>query len=115
MEEKLSGVWAAAELAQVQPGAVVSRTLINEKTGTVTLFAFDQGQSLSEHSAPFDALVVGLEGQGEIRIDGKPHDVKAGDLLIMPADIPHAVEAVIPFKMMLVMIRSMGTEIKTGQ
>lgn len=110
MSEKLSGVWAAAGLVEVQPGAVVSRTLVNEKTGTVTLFAFDQGQSLSEHSAPFDALVVGLEGQGEIRIDGEPHTVKTGDLLIMPANHPHAVLAVTPFKMMLVMIREVKSE-----
>lgn len=109
MSEKLSGVWAAAELVNVQPGAVVSRTLVNEPTGTVTLFAFDEGQSLSEHTAPYDAMVVVLEGEGDIHIEGVSHPVTTGELIIMPAHRPHAVYAIGPFKMMLVMIRSMLT------
>lgn len=107
MKNILKGVWPAADLVDAQPGAVVSRTLVNEAAGTVTLFAFDEGQSLSEHTAPFDALVVVMEGEAEIDIDGVGHPVAAGDLLIMPAHRRHAVRATRPFKMMLVMIRSM--------
>lgn len=95
-----------AGLVSVQPGAVVSRTVLNRKTGTVTLFAFDAGQELSEHTAPFDALVVCLEGEAEISISGKPHALRAGEMIIMPAHEPHAVRAVTGFKMMLVMIRA---------
>ncbi|MBI4978206.1 MAG: cupin domain-containing protein [Spirochaetes bacterium] len=87
------------------PGAVVSKTIINKKVGTVTLFAFDKGQKLSEHTAPFDALVYNLDGTGEITIAGKQHALKPGEYIIMPANIPHAVNAVEQFKMMLVMIR----------
>ena len=76
----------AAEMTEVQAGAVVSRTLIQKKTGTLTLFAFDTGQALSEHTAPFDATVVVLGGEAEITISGKPHRVGEGDLLIMPAN-----------------------------
>ena len=88
------------------PNAVVSRTLTNRPEGTVTLFAFDQGQGLSEHSAPFDAQVHTLEGEALILLDGQPYDLKAGELLIMPANIPHALEAKTPFKMLLTMIKS---------
>jgi quercetin dioxygenase-like cupin family protein len=89
-----------------QKGSVVSKTLVDRKTGTVTLFAFDQGQALSEHTAPFDALVCVLDGEAEISIGGHPARVVAGEMLLMPADIPHALKAVAPFKMMLTMIRS---------
>jgi quercetin dioxygenase-like cupin family protein len=85
---------------------VVSKTLVDRKTGTVTLFAFDQGQALSEHTAPFDALVCVLDGEAEISIGGQPARVVAGEMLLMPANIPHALKAVAPFKMMLTMIRS---------
>jgi quercetin dioxygenase-like cupin family protein len=95
-----------AGLVAYQAGSVVSRTIVNQKTGTVTLFAFDQGQSLSEHSAPFDALVFGLEGEADIMIDGSPHRVRAGEMIIMPANHPHSLKAATPFKMALVMIRS---------
>jgi quercetin dioxygenase-like cupin family protein len=94
------------ELVGYQAGAVVSRTLINQKTGTVTLFAFDEGQELSEHTAPYDALVQALDGETEITISGQPYHLKAGDLIIMPANQPHAVKALTKFKMMLTMIRS---------
>jgi quercetin dioxygenase-like cupin family protein len=89
-----------------QKSSVVSKTLVDRKTGTVTLFAFDQGQALSEHTAPFDALVCVLDGEAEISIGGQPARVVAGEMLLMPANIPHALKAVAPFKMMLTMIRS---------
>lgn len=96
----------AANLVDYQTGAVVSKTVVKKATGTVTLFAFDEGQELSEHTAPFDALVLVLDGEGEFRIAGKPHRVTSGGLLILPANSPHAVRATRRFKMMLVMIRS---------
>jgi len=99
-------VLRTVELVGYQEGAVVSRTLINQKTGTVTLFAFDAGQELSEHTAPYDALVQVLDGETEITISGQPYHLKAGDLIIMPANQPHAVKALTKFKMMLTMIRS---------
>jgi quercetin dioxygenase-like cupin family protein len=109
MKEKIeilkTGVLNAADLVQYQPGSVVSKTLIDKKAGTVTLFAFDEGQGLSEHTAPFDALVNVLDGEAEIRISGKPRLVKAGEIIIMPAKEPHALKALTRFKMMLVMIR----------
>ena len=89
-----------------QDSAVVSRTVVSKAAGTVTLFAFDRGQALSEHSAPFDALVVVLDGEGEITISGRPFKVARGQAILMPADEPHAVRAVERFKMMLVMIKS---------
>jgi quercetin dioxygenase-like cupin family protein len=95
-----------AAMMDYQPDAVVSKTIIDKKTGTVTLFAFDQGQGLSEHTAPFDALVQVLDGEVEIRIAGSPHAVKAGQIIIMPANAPHALQATTPFKMVLTMIRS---------
>ena len=95
-----------AELAGYQEGAVVSRTLINQKTGTVTLFAFDAGQELSEHTTPYDALVQVLDGETEIAIAGQPFQLKAGEAIIMPANDPHALKGLTRFKMMLTMIRS---------
>jgi len=86
-------------------GSIVSRTLIESKAGTVTLFAFEAGQSLSEHTAPFDALVLVLDGEGEFTVGGQIHNVAAGQALLMPANIPHAVKAEKPFKMLLLMIR----------
>ena len=107
MAENLSArVLHTVELVGYQEGAVVSRTLINQKTGTVTLFAFDAGQELSEHTAPYDALVQVLDGETEISIAGNPFHLKSGDAIIMPANDPHAVKAVTRFKMMLTMIRS---------
>ena len=90
---------------QYAPGSVVSRTIVDKKTGTVTLFAFDKGQGLSEHSAPFDALVLILDGQAELVIGGSPVRARTGQMVIMPAHIPHAVRAVDKFKMLLIMIR----------
>ena len=95
-----------AELANYQSGSVVSRILVRRDKGNVTLFAFDEGQELSEHTAPFDALVYVLEGRAEIRIAGQPFRLSAGDVILMPANRPHAVRAVSAFKMLLTMIRS---------
>lgn len=94
-----------AALAEYGAGAVVSRTLLKSKAGTVTLFAFDDDQGLSEHAAPFDALVHVLDGRGEFTIGGKLHEVAAGEAILMPANIPHAVRAMGRFKMLLTMLR----------
>jgi quercetin dioxygenase-like cupin family protein len=93
-------------LIEYQKGAVVSRTVIDKPAGTVTLFAFDQGQGLSEHTAPYDALVNVLDGEVEITIAGKPGRVKQGEMMIMPASQPHALKAITRFKMMLVMVKA---------
>lgn len=93
-------------LADYQEGTIVSRTLVDKKTGTVTLFAFAEGEGLSEHTAPFDALVHLLDGEAEITISGRAHHLKTGDVILMPANEPHALNAVVPFKMLLIMIRS---------
>lgn len=95
-----------AKLVTTQRESVVSRTLVKKPTGTITLFAFDLGQALSEHTAPFEALLQVLEGEAEISIGGKPHRVKGGEAILLPAGIPHGVNAVAPFKMLLTMIRS---------
>jgi quercetin dioxygenase-like cupin family protein len=95
-----------SELIDYQQGSVVSRTIIDKETGTVTLFAFDEGQGLSEHTAPYDAMVQVLEGEAKITISGKPNILKQGYTTIMPANEPHAVSAVTKFKMLLTMIRS---------
>jgi len=94
------------DMVSYQDSAVVSRTLIDKKTGTVTLFAFGEGQGLSEHTAPFDALVQVLDGEAEITIAGKPYHLDAGEIIVMPAGVPHALKAARRFKMMLTMIRS---------
>jgi quercetin dioxygenase-like cupin family protein len=104
----LSEAIELAGLLDYQEGAVVSRTVIDKEVGTVTLFAFDIGEGLSEHTAPFDALVYILDGEAEITISGAPHAVKAGQFIIMPADEPHALRAVTRYKMLLVMIRAKG-------
>jgi len=95
-----------AGLVEYQPGSVVSREIVKRPTGTVTVFAFDSGQGLSEHTAPFDALVVVLDGAAEITISGKPLECRAGEAVTMPANEPHALRAGERFKMLLVMIRS---------
>ena len=94
------------DLVALQPGAVVSRTLVKTGGGTVTAFAFDTGEVLSEHSAPFDALVIGVEGEAEVSISKVPHRIRAGDLLRLPANEPHALKAISPFKMILVMVKA---------
>jgi len=94
------------DLIDYQADAVVSRQIVKAKTGTVTVFAFDAGQGLSEHTAPFDALVQVLDGEVQITVSGKSHKVEAGELIVLPANKPHALKAVRRFKMLLVMIRS---------
>jgi quercetin dioxygenase-like cupin family protein len=89
----------------VAAGSVVSKTILDKKTGTLTLFAFDKGQGLSEHTSPYDATVQIVEGEAELVVGGKPNRVKAGQLFIMPANVPHSVRAVERFKMLLIMIR----------
>jgi quercetin dioxygenase-like cupin family protein len=95
-----------SSLIAYQTGSVVSQTLLERKTGTVTLFAFDKGEGLSEHTAPFDAMVVVVDGEAEIAISGEAHRVSAGEMIVMPANEPHALRAVERFKMLLIMIRS---------
>lgn len=94
------------DLVNYQDCSVVSREIINKKTGTVRVFAFDKGQGLSEHTAPFDALVYLLEGEVEIVISGRPLRLKEGEIVIMPANQPHALKGIKKFKMVLTMIRS---------
>jgi quercetin dioxygenase-like cupin family protein len=94
------------DLVAYQDGSVVSRQLLKKDAGNVTLFAFAGGQGLSEHTAPFDALVEVLDGEADVKIAGKPYRLKAGDAIVMPANRPHALDAVTPFKMALTMIRS---------
>jgi len=99
------GVVKLAELVTYQDGAVVSRTIVKNAAGTVTAFAFDKDQALSEHTAAFDALVQVLEGEVEVVVGGAPHRLTEGDAILMPANIPHAVNAVDKFKMLLTMLK----------
>ncbi len=101
-----SQVLKLAELVSYQEGSVVSRQVTKADAGNVTLFAFDAGQELSEHTAPFDALLHVLDGEAEVRIAGRPFALSAGDAILMPADQPHAVRAIKRFKMLLTMIRA---------
>jgi quercetin dioxygenase-like cupin family protein len=94
------------ELVAYQEGSVVSRTLIDKKVGTVTVFAFGEGQGLSEHTVPYDAFIEVIDGEAEVTIAGTVHHLVAGQMIIMPADRPHMLKAVKRFKMLLVMIRS---------
>jgi len=103
---ELEGVLAATDLVEFQAGAVVSRTLVKKPTGTVTVFAFAAGEGLSEHTAPFDALALSLQGEADISISGRAYRVGPGQILKLPAGEPHAVKAATPFKMLLIMIRA---------
>jgi len=110
-EQKMSDKLAAQvlllkDLANYQTNSVVSREILKKLTGTVTIFAFDQGQGLSEHTTPFDALVYIIDGTAQIMISGVDHRLSAGEMIIMPANRPHALKALEKFKMMLVMIKS---------
>jgi quercetin dioxygenase-like cupin family protein len=95
-----------SSLTEYGENSIVSRTLLENDSGTLTVFAFDAEQGLSEHSAPFDAIVQVIDGEAEIKINGQSHFLKAGDIIIMPANVPHAVRAVAKFKMLLTMLKS---------
>jgi len=99
-------IFRMEDLVAYQDGSIVSKEIVKKPTGTITLFAFDRDQGLSEHTAPFDALVAMLDGEAEIAISGEPHRLKKGDMIVMPGGKPHALKAIQRFKMMLVMIRS---------
>jgi quercetin dioxygenase-like cupin family protein len=103
--EDMTKVLKLKDIAAYQEHSVVSRELIRKSSGTMTVFAFDKGEGLSEHTVPFDATVYLLEGEAEIRIDGKPYSVKGGEMIIMPANKPHALKAITRYKMLLVMIK----------
>jgi quercetin dioxygenase-like cupin family protein len=93
-------------LVNYQDGSVVSRVVMKREKGNITIFAFDEGQGLSEHTSPFDALVQAIEGEAEITVAGKPIALKAGEVVLLPAEKPHAVKATTRFKMLLTMVRS---------
>ena len=103
MMQKVSNV---KDMVTYQDGSIVSKEIIKKPTGTVTIFAFDQDQGLSEHTAPFDAMVYVLDGEAEIIISGEAHQLREGEMIIMPGGKPHALRAVKRFKMMLVMVKS---------
>ncbi len=103
---KAAEVQRLEEMVSYQEGSVVSREIIRKPTGTVTIFAFDEGQGLSEHTAPFDALVYILDGEAEVTISGAAHHLEAGEMVILPVKQPHALQAKKRFKMLLTMIRS---------
>lgn len=105
-QESHTEVFAPRELVTYADGSVVSRTIIENNAGTVTLFAFVAGEGLSEHTAPFEAMVNVLDGEVKITIDGKPYQLKTGESIIMPANVPHALSAVTAFKMMLIMLKA---------
>lgn len=104
-KRKLTEPTKMADMVTYQEGSVVSRTIVDKKSGTATLFAFAQGEGLSEHRAPFDALVYVLDGEAEVTFAGKSFPLKEGEVLLMPANKPHALKATRRFKMLLVMIR----------
>jgi quercetin dioxygenase-like cupin family protein len=106
MDDLKAQVLDVGTLTDYQNGSVVSRQVVKKEVGNVTLFAFDAGEGLSEHTAPFDALVYVYDGEAEVTIDGKTSVVEAGQMIVMPADKPHSLHAKKRFKMMLVMIRS---------
>ncbi len=106
MEDIKGKVLKTADLIEYQDGSVVSREIIRKDTGTVTIFAFDKGEGLSEHTAPFDAMVQIIDGKAEISISGNKNVLEAGEMIIMPANEPHALKALEKYKMVLTMIRS---------
>ena len=105
-EMPIAAVVRLTDLVNYQDGSMVSRVVLKRERGNVTLFAFDQGQGLSEHTSPYDALLAVLEGEAEVTVEGKPSAVHVGEIILLPADKPHAVRALTRFKMVLTMIRS---------
>lgn len=106
MSDMIGKVLKVEDLIEYQDGSVVSREIIRKDTGTVTIFAFDKGEGLSEHTAPFDAMVQIIDGKAEITISGNKNVLEKGDMIIMPANEPHALKALEKYKMILTMIRS---------
>ena len=106
IETTSAEVRSLGELLEYQDGSIVSRVLLKNNGGTVTLFAFDRGEGLSEHTAPFEALVLVIDGEAEVEIAGRPYSVRTGETITLPANIPHAVKAATRFKMLLTMIRA---------
>jgi quercetin dioxygenase-like cupin family protein len=107
IKDEIAGtVFELSTMIDYQPGAVVSRTIIKKPTGTTTVFAFDKGEGLSEHTAPFDAIVYIADGEADVTISGKSNLLKAGEMIVMPAGEPHSLKAIERFKMLLVMIKS---------
>lgn len=102
----IAQVMKLKDLIAYQSGAVVSKTLVNEEEGTVTAFAFDEGQGLSEHTAPYAALVIVIEGQVDVKISGESFHLNEGEMIIMPPNKPHALKAITQFKMILIMVKS---------
>jgi quercetin dioxygenase-like cupin family protein len=113
-EELLGKVLSLKDLVAYQPGTVASRMIVFREAGNITLFSFDEGEGLSEHTAPFDAVVTILEGECEVWVAGETHNMKEGQTIIFPANKPHALSAVTRFKMMLTMIRECKGEAKQG-
>lgn len=105
LNELKEEVFELKDLVDYQPGSIVSRTLVDKETVTLTLFAFDEGQTLSEHTSPHDAFLQVLEGDAKVIIEEKEYELKGGETIVMPADVPHAVEAVDKFKMFLTMVK----------
>jgi quercetin dioxygenase-like cupin family protein len=105
-QDYLSHLIHLKEVVNYEEGSIVSRTIVEKNTGTVSLFSFAEGQGLGEHTAPFDALVYVYDGEAEVVITGKPFKLQAGDFIVMPANNPHSLKAIKNFKMMLIMIRS---------
>jgi quercetin dioxygenase-like cupin family protein len=105
-QEYIGHAMTLVELTDYQRGSVVSKQLIKKNTGSLTVFAFDEGEGLTEHTSPYDATILVLEGKAQIMIGGNPHEVSSGEMLIMPAKVPHAVKAIERFKMLLIMIKS---------
>ena len=105
MKDMMGKIVTLKDLAAYQDHSVVSREVIKKPSGTVTVFAFDEGEGLSEHTAPFDALVHVIEGTAQVSIDGTPHKVQQGEMIIMPAKRPHALKAETRFKMLLVLVK----------
>ena len=105
-KDNIAHVDKTVDLVRYQNSSVVSKTLIDKKSGTITLFAFDEGQGLSEHTTPYNALVYLVDGEAEIIISGNTHHIQEGEMIIMPANQPHALKAVKKFKMLLIMIHS---------
>lgn len=107
MESKESKVvqFSVVDRVEYRKDAIVSSEVVRNPAGTITVFAFDAGQGLSEHSAPFDAVVQVVDGSATVRINGEPHEVQRGEMIIMPANVPHALSCEVPFKMVLTMLK----------